>query len=143
MRSKVIDMDFLKNETVRHKRNYRQSRNRAVKRHELYYANLDPVQGSEQGGTRPVLIIQNDIGNRFSTTTIVCMITKKTPKNILPTHVKLGREFGLKQDSYVLCEQIRTIDKNRILDFIGEIDSEEKQLELDQALMKSLQLMMA
>lgn len=93
-----------------------------VKKGEIYYADLSPVRGSEQGGIRPVLIIQNDIGNKYSPTTIVCVITSKLNKAELPTHIYLGRRFGLHQESIALLEQIRTIDKSRLIDKIGEID---------------------
>jgi len=88
-----------------------------IKRGEVYFANLgnDNI-GSEQSGTRPVLIIQNNIGNRFSPTVIVACITSKTFRNEIPTHVKLNREtYGFTTDSLVLCEQIKTIDKNRLI----------------------------
>lgn len=95
---------------------------RVVKKGEIYYADLMPVRGSEQGGIRPVLVIQNDIGNRYSPTTIVCVITSKLNKPELPTHIYLGQRFGLKQESIALLEQIRTIDKSRLIEKIGEID---------------------
>lgn len=97
-----------------------------VFRGELYYADLSPVVGSEQGGVRPVLIIQNDMGNRHSPTVIVAAITSKMTKALLPTHVSLGREEnGLKQDSVVLMEQIRTIDRNRLKEYIGRLKQEQ------------------
>ena len=84
-----------------------------VKRGDIYYADLSPVVGSEQGGVRPVLIIQNDVGNKYSPTVIVSAITSQMNKNKLPTHIELdSTEFGLKSDSVVLTEQIRTIDKS-------------------------------
>jgi len=87
-----------------------------VKRGEIYFANLgDDNIGSEQSGSRPVLIVQNNIGNRFSPTVIVACITSKTFKNDIPTHVRINKEFyGLEQDSLILCEQIKTIDKSRL-----------------------------
>lgn len=93
-----------------------------VKRGEIYCADLTPVRGSEQGGIRPVLIIQNDIGNQYSPTTIVCVITSKINKPKLPTHIYLGKRFGLTQESIALMEQVRTIDKSRLKEKIGEID---------------------
>ncbi len=92
-----------------------------VKKGEIYFADLTPVKGSEQGGVRPVLVIQNDIGNRYSPTTIVCILTSQTNKTNLPTHVFLGKNFGLSKESIALLEQIRTIDKQRLIRKIGEI----------------------
>ena len=92
-----------------------------IKRGEIYYANLCPVMGSEQGGIRPVIILQNDTGNKFSPTTIVAAITSKGAKAELPTHVGITVE-GLSRKSMVLLEQIRTIDKSRIRDFVGVLD---------------------
>ena len=89
----------------------------------ILYADLSPVVGSEQGGVRPVLIIQNDMGNKYSPTVIAAAITSQTGKNRLPTHIELGGEAcGLKADSVVLAEQIRTIDKSRLKEKIGHID---------------------
>lgn len=86
-----------------------------MRRGDVYFADLSPVVGSEQGGTRPVLIIQNDIGNRYSPTVIVSAITSQIDKAKLPTHVELpGRDYGLDRDSVILLEQIRTIDKRRL-----------------------------
>ena len=86
-----------------------------VKRGDIFYADLSPVVGSEQGGTRPVLIVQNDTGNKHSPTVIAAAITSQTGKAKLPTHIALtGREVGLSKDSIVLLEQIRTIDKRRL-----------------------------
>lgn len=94
-----------------------------VKRGEIYYADLSPVVGSEQGGVRPVLIIQNDIGNKFSPTVIAAAITSRINKAKMPTHIELtAREYGLQKDSVVLLEQIRTIDKRRLREKIGNID---------------------
>lgn len=94
-----------------------------VRRGDMYYADLSPVVGSEQGGVRPVLIIQNDIGNKHSPTVIVSAITSQINKNKLPTHIELdSQEFGLKADSVVLAEQIRTIDKSRLKEKIGHIN---------------------
>ena len=94
-----------------------------IKRGDMFYADLSPVIGSEQGGVRPVLIIQNDVGNKHSPTVIAAAITSQTGKTKLPTHIELGsEEFGLKSDSVVLAEQIRTIDKSRLKEKIGHIN---------------------
>ena len=96
-----------------------------IKRGDMFYADLSPVVGSEQGGIRPVLIIQNDIGNKHSPTVIAAAITSQTGKNKLPTHIEIGsQDNGLKADSVVLTEQIRTIDKSRLKEKIGHIDDE-------------------
>ncbi|MFX4303495.1 type II toxin-antitoxin system PemK/MazF family toxin [Alicyclobacillus tolerans] len=94
-----------------------------VKRGDVFFADLSPVVGSEQGGFRPVLVIQNDIGNRFSPTVIVAAITAQIQKAKLPTHVELpAQPYGLDRDSVVLLEQIRTIDKQRLTDRITHLD---------------------
>lgn len=94
-----------------------------VKRGDMFYADLSPVVGSEQGGIRPVLIIQNDTGNKYSPTVIAAAITSQMGKNKLPTHIEIGsQECGLKSDSIVLTEQIRTIDKSRLKEKIGHIE---------------------
>ena len=96
-----------------------------VKRGDMFYADLSPVVGSEQGGIRPVLIIQNDLGNKYSPTVIAAAITSQTGKTKLPTHIEINSEkCGLKSDSIVLTEQIRTIDKSRLKERIGHIDDE-------------------
>lgn len=93
-----------------------------IKRGELYYADLSPVVGSEQGGVRPVLVVQNDVGNKYSPTVIAAAVTSRINKAKLPTHIELGaKEYGLPKDSVVLLEQIRTLDKCRLKDKIGEI----------------------
>ena len=94
-----------------------------IKRGDMFYADLSPVVGSEQGGVRPVLIIQNDLGNKYSPTVIAAAITSQTNKTKLPTHIELdeGTE-GLKSNSVILAEQIRTIDKSRLKEKIGHID---------------------
>ena len=97
----------------------------SVKRGDIYYADLSPVVGSEQGGTRPVLIIQNDVGNKFSPTVIAAAITSKTDKSKLPTHIEVYAEhYGLSRDSVILLEQIRTIDKKRLKEKMGHLDDD-------------------
>ena len=97
----------------------------SVKRGELYYADLSPVVGSEQGGVRPILIIQNDIGNKYSPTVIAAAITSQINKAKLPTHIEINAgEYNLQKDSVILTEQIRTIDKKRLKDRIGQLDEE-------------------
>ena len=93
-----------------------------IKRGELYYADLSPVVGSEQGGVRPILIVQNDTGNKYSPTIIAAAVTSKQTKAKLPTHIELSAsEFGLAKDSVILLEQIRTLDKRRLKERIGEL----------------------
>lgn len=101
-----------------------------VKRGDIFYADLSPVVGSEQGGLRPVLIIQNDVGNRYSPTVIAAAITSRLSKNKLPTHIDVARAatadescYGLARDSVVLLEQIRTLDKRRLKEKMGHLDS--------------------
>ena len=95
-----------------------------VKRGDIYYADLSPVVGSEQGGMRPVLIVQNDTGNRHSPTVIAAAITSQTGKARLPTHIELaGSSVGLNRDSVILLEQIRTLDKSRLREKMGKLDS--------------------
>ena len=94
-----------------------------IKRGDMFYADLSPVVGSEQGGIRPVIIIQNDVGNKHSPTVIAAAITSQTGKNKLPTHIEIdSNSSGLKSDSVVLTEQIRTIDKSRLKEKIGHIN---------------------
>ena len=112
---------------------------RIIHRGELYYADLNPVVGSEQGGIRPVLILQNEVGNWFSPTVIVAAVTAKSSKPCLQTHVLVGTDSGLRQPSVILTEQIRTIDKSRLLDRIGVL-SPEKQEQVDRALLVSFAL---
>ena len=96
-----------------------------VKRGDIYYADLSPVVGSEQGGIRPVLIIQNDIGNKYSPTVIATAITSQINKAKMPTHIELSaNEYGLNKDSVILLEQIRTIDKRRLREKIGRLDTD-------------------
>jgi mRNA interferase MazF len=107
---------------------------RSIVRGDLYYADLSPVVGSEQGGIRPVLIVQNNTGNRFSPTLIVAAITSKADsKANLPTHILLHAVHGLERDSLVLLEQVRTIDRRRIREYIGTLD-EENMERINQAL---------
>jgi mRNA interferase MazF len=106
----------------------------------VYFADLSPVVGSEQGGVRPVLVIQNDIGNRFSPTVIVAAITAQIQKAKLPTHVEIdAKRYGFERDSVILLEQIRTIDKQRLTDKITHLD-EEMMEKVDDALQISLGL---
>lgn len=95
----------------------------SVRRGDIFYADLSPVVGSEQGGVRPVLIIQNDMGNRHSPTVIAAAITSQMNKAKLPTHIELvGQDCGLTKDSIVLLEQIRTLDKRRLREHMGRVD---------------------
>lgn len=97
----------------------------SVKRGDIYYADLSPVVGSEQGGMRPVLIVQNDTGNRHSPTVIAAAITSQINKARLPTHIELSaKTYGLSRDSVVLLEQIRTLDKKRLREKMGRLDDE-------------------
>jgi len=94
-----------------------------INRGEIYYADLSPVVGSEQGGVRPVLVVQNNVGNKYSPTVIVAAITSQLSKAKLPTHIELEKQkYNLKKDSVVLLEQIRTLDKRRLRDKIGVLD---------------------
>ena len=111
-----------------------------VKRGEIYYADLSPVVGSEQGGVRPVLIVQNDIGNKFSPTVIAAAITSQKDKSRLPTHISLSAEHcGLSRDSVVLLEQIRTLDKRRLKERMGKLDTQ-SMYDVDRALSVSFGL---
>ena len=114
--------------------------NTVIKRGELYYADLSPVVGSEQGGVRPILIVQNDIGNKYSPTTFIAAITSQLNKAKLPTHVRVrSHTYGLPKHSIILLEQIRTIDKKRLREKIGHIDADTMK-DIDKALMSSLAL---
>ena len=96
-----------------------------VKRGDIYYADLSPVVGSEQGGVRPVLIVQNDIGNKYSPTVIAAAITSQINKAKMPTHIEISAEdYGLNKDSVILLEQVRTIDKRRLREKIGHLDED-------------------
>ena len=103
------------------------SMNNNVRRGDIYYADLSPVVGSEQGGVRPVLIVQNDVGNRYSPTVIAAAITSQTGKARLPTHIEVHTDSGLAKSSIVLLEQIRTLDKRRLRECMGTLDSKSMQ----------------
>jgi mRNA interferase MazF len=109
-----------------------------IHRGDIFYANLNPVQGSEQGGQRPVLIIQNDVGNMYSPTTIIAAITSRIKRAKLPTHIELSAaRFQLEKDSVILLEQLRTIDKQRFMEKITQLD-EEIMLQVNRAIEISL-----
>ena len=109
-----------------------------VKRGELYYADLSPVVGSEQGGVRPVLVVQNDVGNKYSPTVIAAAVTSKINKAKLPTHIELpSSSYGLQKDSVILLEQIRTLDKRRLKERIGELSVSTMTM-VDKAILISL-----
>lgn len=111
-----------------------------VKRGDIYYADLSPVVGSEQGGVRPVLVVQNDIGNKYSPTVIAAAITSQINKAKMPTHIEISaEEYGLNKDSVILLEQVRTIDKRRLREKIGHLD-EELMLSVNDALSVSFGL---
>ncbi|MEK6264582.1 type II toxin-antitoxin system PemK/MazF family toxin [Clostridium sp.] len=111
-----------------------------VKRGDIFYADLSPVVGSEQGGVRPVIIIQNDIGNKYSPTIIIAAITSQINKAKLPTHVEISsEEYGLNKDSVVLLEQIRTLDKKRLKEKIGHMTDNDMK-KVDTALLISVGL---
>lgn len=106
-----------------------------IKRGDMFYADLSPVVGSEQGGIRPVLIIQNDLGNKYSPTVIAAAITSQTNKTKLPTHIAINSEnCGLKSNSVILAEQIRTIDKSRLKEKIGHIEDKKVMAQINNAL---------
>ena len=112
--------------------------NLEVKRGEVYYADLSPVIGSEQGGVRPVLVVQNNVGNKYSPTVIAAAITSQINKAKIPTHIELKRfEVGLPKDSVVLLEQLRTLDKRRLKEKIGTVETSKMKL-VDTALLISL-----
>lgn len=109
-----------------------------VKRGDIFYADLSPVVGSEQGGIRPVIIVQNDVGNKYSPTVIIAAITSQINKAKLPTHVEISsEEYGLNKDSVVLLEQIRTLDKKRLKEKIGHM-TEVDMRKVDDALLISI-----
>jgi len=102
--------------------------NVTIKRGDIYYADLSPVVGSEQGGLRPVLIVQNDVGNKYSPTVIAAAITSQINKAKLPTHIEVfAEQYGLAKDSVVLLEQVRTIDKQRLKERMGHLDEDAMQ----------------
>lgn len=110
-----------------------------IKRGEIYYADLSPVVGSEQGGVRPILVVQNDIGNKYSPTVIVAAITSQINKAKLPTHIELkSGDFGLQKDSVILLEQLRTLDKKRLREKVGEIQDFNVIKKVNDALLVSL-----
>lgn len=111
-----------------------------LRRGDVFYADLSPVVGSEQGGIRPVLIVQNDVGNKYSPTVIVAAITSQINKAKLPTHIELvGEDYGLSKDSVILLEQVRTLDKRRLKERIGHLDDDKMEL-VNTALLISLGL---
>ncbi|MBQ8028761.1 MAG: type II toxin-antitoxin system PemK/MazF family toxin [Clostridia bacterium] len=111
-----------------------------IRRGDIFYADLSPVIGSEQGGVRPVLIVQNNIGNKFSPTVIAAAITSQNSKTSLPTHIKVNADnCGLSKDSIVLLEQVRTLDKRRLKEKMGNLD-EKDMLRIDRALTVSFGL---
>ncbi|MCI8792308.1 MAG: type II toxin-antitoxin system PemK/MazF family toxin [Eubacterium sp.] len=113
---------------------------RHIRRGDIFHANLNPVMGSEQGGIRPVLIIQNDVGNYYSPTVIVAAMSGKTERKAdLPTHCKVEAYAGLKEESLVLLEQLRTIDKRRLNDYVGRLDQKDME-QVDRCLAVSLDL---
>jgi len=115
-------------------------RDQNIKRGEIYFADLSPVVGSEQGGVRPVLIVQNDIGNKYSPTVIAAAVTSQINKAKLPTHIEIkAGEYGLAKDSVILLEQIRTIDKRRLQERLGLLN-DDTQKRADRALLISLGL---
>ena len=109
-----------------------------IRRGDIFYADLSPVVGSEQGGVRPVLIIQNNVGNRYSPTIIAGAITSQLTKAKLPTHIEVvNGQFGLQKDSVILLEQLRTLDKRRLREKVGALDRE-TQRQVDKAILISL-----
>lgn len=111
-----------------------------VKRGDIYYADLSPVVGSEQGGIRPVLIVQNDVGNKYSPTVIAAAITSQKDKTKLPTHIRINADgSGLTRDSIVLLEQVRTLDKTRLMEKMGRLD-DASMTRIDRALSVSFGL---
>jgi mRNA interferase MazF len=113
--------------------------NQSILRGDLYYADLDPACGSEQGGICPIVIIQNDIGNKHSPTVIIAAITSKSEKSLLPTHSYVGTKCGLERESIVLLEQIRTIDKRRLREYVGALRTVDMR-DVDKALAVSVGL---
>lgn len=111
-----------------------------IQRGDIFYADLSPVVGCEQGGTRPVLILQNDVGNQHSPTIIAAAITSKHGKHYLPTHIRIyGQVYGLRRNSVILLEQVRTLDRIRLQEYIGSVDARTMR-RIDKALSISLGL---
>ena len=122
------------------KQDFRRVNNLLIRRGDVFYADLNPVVGSEQGGIRPVLVVQNDVGNKYSPTVIIAAITSQIDKAKLPTHVELpSKDYGLEKDSVILLEQLRTIDKRRLKQKITILDQEIMK-KVDKALKVSLGL---
>lgn len=122
------------------RQDFRSVNNVLVRRGDVFYADLNPVVGSEQGGIRPVLVVQNDVGNKYSPTVIIAAITSQIEKAKLPTHVELQHDdFGLEKDSVILLEQLRTIDKRRLKEKITFLD-QDIMIKVDEALKISLGL---
>ncbi|MGI6424783.1 MAG: type II toxin-antitoxin system PemK/MazF family toxin [Tepidanaerobacteraceae bacterium] len=122
------------------KQDFRSVNNVLVRRGDVFYADLNPVVGSEQGGIRPVLVVQNDVGNKYSPTVIVAAITSQIDKAKLPTHVELqSEEYGLEKDSVILLEQLRTVDKKRLKEKITILD-QDIMVKVDESLKISLGL---
>lgn len=123
VRQYVKNTDVGKTNTNRHKN--RRVNKLNVRRGDIYYADLSPVIGSEQGGIRPVLIVQNDVGNKYSPTVIAAAITSRISKSKLPTHIEVyADKYGLARDSVILLEQIRTLDKKRLKEKMGHLDED-------------------
>ncbi len=126
--------------TLFYRRSVKFSMDQSIRRGDIYYADLSPVVGSEQGGIRPVLIVQNDMGNKYSPTVIAAAITSQINKARLPTHIELSaKTYGLTKDSVVLLEQIRTIDKRRLREKMGRLD-EKLMSRIDEAIVVSFGL---
>ena len=122
------------------KQDFRSVNNVLVRRGDIFYADLNPVIGSEQGGIRPVLVVQNDVGNKYSPTVIIAAITSQIDKAKLPTHIELQSEdYGIEKDSVILLEQLRTIDKRRLKEKITILD-QDIMAKVDEALKVSLGL---
>ena len=123
------------------RKNWRSVNSVVVKRGDIFYADLSPVVGSEQGGIRPVLVVQNDIGNKFSPTIIIAAITSQINKAKLPTHIEISaNDFGLAKDSVILLEQVRTIDKARLCERLGMLTPQQMR-QVGEAIAVSLGLM--
>ena len=115
-----------------------------IKRGDVYYANLNPIIGSEQGGLRPVLVIQNNLGNHYGQTVIVALLTRQIKNKNLPTHIEIEfkkDEFKPMRRSVVLCEQLRTLDKKRLISFIGSINKD-KMNDVNKGLARSIDLLL-